>query len=99
MTLTKKESSIADAVFHRVVKARDNLKENLNEIFPLDQVPSSILTSQRLDHVFYGLENETMCQIIIGYLPSAGNTQAPIKWRYFTNSVHFYHEFDYSTGN
>jgi hypothetical protein len=75
-------------------RIRDNRKESeksLNEIFPFDQVPLTMLNKELVENVYRNLETSTLPQILIGCVSSAYHIHTPFTWQYFINGVQFFH--------
>lgn len=87
-----RRESISEIVIARVSDSIKNLKKSLNEIFPLNQVPTNIM-SPNDEHNIY---KSSMPSIIIGFSDKSKGENALIQWEAYWNSNDFYVRFDYS---
>lgn len=62
------------------------LNKNLNEIFPLDQIPNEIIGDS--SDAIYSRQYRSY-PIIIGYIPKDGNEDTPLVWRHYMTTQEF----------
>lgn len=88
---SKHDPELSDAMYRRIRDNRKESEKSLNEIFPFDQVPLTMLNKELVENVYRNLETSTLPQILIGCVSSAYHIHIPFTWQYFINGVQFFH--------
>ena len=91
MPNSKDDPELSNAMYRRIRENRKESEKSLNEIFPFDQVPLTMLNKELVENVYRNLENSTLPQILIGCVSNAYLIHTPFNWEYFMNGVQFFH--------